>query len=89
MEDTRTTIKQVLGYVSNYNIRCLSFKANDIILHIYSDTAYLILPKIQSLIASLFRLLSKHSTDTSMNGVILIKCYTLCHVITLAAETEI
>ena len=55
-----------------------------------SDKAYSVLPNTRSRIAGYFPLADKpsksnHYTD---NGVILIECYTLIHVVTSAAEAE-
>ena len=57
---------------------------------VYSDAAYLVLPKARSRIAGYFRLANTPSSKYKYkdNGAILIECHTLRDVVTSAAEAE-
>ena len=84
-------IQLLFNYAATYPNTSLCLCAYDMILHIDSNAAYLVLPKAYSCIAGYFHLASTtlsmptHSND---NGAILIECKGLQHVVSSAAEAE-
>ena len=77
---------QLLDYVTTYPM--LSFKS-DMILYIYSDAAYLVLPKAHSHIAGYIFLSNKvlDGEDPPINEAVLVKCKKLDPVALLSAES--
>lgn len=86
-QQTKNNLHRLLDYANTYQHVALRFYASDMILHIDSDAAYLVLPQARSRIAGYFRLLTDppHHRD---NGAILIECRGLKHVVSSAAEAE-
>ena len=60
------------------------------ILHVDSDAAYLVLPRVRSRLAGHFFLSASPSIIRVVppNGPILTECKTICHVVSSAAEAE-
>ena len=58
-KQTQQDVHCLLDYANTYKNTCLWFYASDMILHIDSDAAYLILPNACSQIAGYFHLLDK------------------------------
>ena len=88
-ENTKKAVKHLLDYVYTYRQTYLQFNASDMILHVDSDAAYLVLPKARSRIAGFFRLRNKqNNTHKQENGAILVECKALRWVVTSAAEAE-
>ena len=60
------------------------------ILHIDSNATYLVLPKAKSRIAGYYYLSDhlKKMKYPKLNGVILVECKTLCHIVTLLAKAK-
>ena len=80
-----------MDYLHTYPNVYLRYYASDMILHIDSDAAYLVLPKARSRIAGFYQL-SDHPSKTknpTRNLPILIECKTLRHVVASAAEAEV
>ena len=69
----------------------ICYYTSNMILHIDSDTAYLVLPNTKSRIVGYFYLSSKLSmiTELILNTPVLVICKTLCYIISLAVEAEI
>ena len=82
----------VLDFCATHPNPTIRFKASDMILHIDTDAAYLVLPGAKSRIAGYYYLTNpppKTSTPTPIiNGVIHVECKTLKHVVASAAEAE-
>ena len=80
----------LLDYVSWNPNATIQFHANDMILHIDLDAAYLVLLRCRSRLAGHFFLGPDptKTTVTTSNGPLLIKCKTIRHVVSSAAEAE-
>ena len=91
-ESTNNKIKMLLDYLATYPNAKIRYHASDMVLHVDSDTAYLVLPKARSRIAGYFYL-SKECLNTItkspiINGSVLVECKVLKHVVSSAAEAE-
>ena len=82
--------KQLLDYVSTHSNATIRYHASNMILHIDSDAAYLVLPRARSRLAGHFYLSSdlKFTRIIPPNGPILTECKTIRHVVSSAAEAE-
>lgn len=90
-QKTKQVVQQLLDYANTYKNVFLQFYASNMQLHVDTNAAFLLLPKAQSRIAGYFSLLCiKNSTKNHYvdNGPLLIKCKSLCLVITSAVESE-
>lgn len=87
---TLAQIQRIQDYAATYPDVVLRFYASDMILHVDSDAAYLVLPKARSRIAGYFRLENeiRKNRHSPPNGAILIECKTIKHVVSSAAEAE-
>ena len=86
-ENTKVKLQQLMDYANTYPNAVLRFHASDMVLHIDSDAAYLVLPKARSRVAGYFRLLNQ-TPKSPDNGAILVECKGLQHVVSSAAEAE-
>ena len=89
---TTNTLKlchRLLDYSATYPNVTLRYHANDMVLQIHSDAAYLVAPKARSRIAGHFSLGSTTPSSPTPSGPILIECRTLRHVVASSAEAEI
>ena len=92
-ESTLTHAYKLLAYVATHPNAILRFHASDMVLHVDSDAAYLVLPEAKSRIAEHFYLsdhpnnLQPNQTPTP-NAPILTEYRTLRHVVASAAEAE-
>ena len=80
-----------MDYVHTYPKAYIRFYASDMILHVDSNTDYLVATKARSRIAGYFHLLD-HPTITKqpkLNGAILVECKTLRHMVSSSAESEV
>ena len=80
-----------MDYLYTHPDAYIRFYASDMVLHVDSDAAYLVLPKVKSRIAGYYYL-SAHLNITKnpkLNGAILVLCKTLRYVVPSAAETEV
>lgn len=84
---------QLLDYIATYPNATIRFYASDMVLHIDSDAAYLVLPNAKSRVAGYFYLSDKPPPPPAIpnpkpNGAILVECCSLKNTTTSAAETE-
>ena len=91
-EDTLKKCKRLLDYAATYPNAILRFHASDMILHVDTDAAYLVLPRARSRYAGFYYLsdkMSDYTKGTPMpNGAILVECRGLRNVVSSAAEAE-
>ena len=89
--NTLKIYKRLLDYDATYKNTFLRYHASNMILHVDSDTAYLVAPGTKSRIVRFFYF--KQAPDGSLlqnlNHPIHIKCKYLRHVVASAAETEV
>ena len=75
----------VLDFAATYPNGKICFYASDMILHIDSDAAYLVMPNAGSRIVGYFYLSTSHPTSpptpVPLNGAILVECSTLHNVV--------
>ena len=89
-ENTKKKYIRLMDYVATYPDAYIRYNASDMILHVDSDAAYLVLPNAKSRIAGFFQL-TDHPSDSNpppTNGPLLVECKTIKHVVTSAAEAE-
>ena len=89
-QTTRKNVDHLLNYVATHPNAVLRYHASDMVLHVDSDAAYLVLPQARSRIAGHYYL-SNDPTYTKTiqpNGPILTECRSLKHVVASAAEAE-
>ena len=81
---------QLLDYVSTHFNATIRYHASDMILHVDSDAAYLVLPRARSHLVGHFFLSDSPSLTRTVppNGPILTECKTIYHVVSSAAEAE-
>ena len=87
---TQQKCQHLLDYVSWHPDATLRYHACDMVLHVDSDAAYLVLPRARSRLAGHF-FLSSNPTLTRIvrpNAPILTECKTIQHVVSSAAEAE-
>ena len=79
-----------MDYVDTYPNAYIWFHASDMILMIDTYDAYLAMTKPQSHIAWYYYLVNKPNAtpNPEFNGVIIIECKTLKHVVASASETD-
>ena len=80
-----------MDYAVTYPNVYIRYHASDMVLHVDSNAAYLIVYKAKSQIAGYYHL-SDHpncTNQSSSNGAILVECKTLRHVVASAAEAEV
>ena len=90
-EQTKAKAQQLMDYLHTHPDAYIRYHANDMVLHVDSDAAYLVAPHARSRIAGYFYL-SEHPNITKhpkMNGAILVECKTLRHVVSSSAEAEV
>ena len=90
-ELTKQKCQRLMDYAATYPDIFIRYHASDMVLHVDSDAAYLVAPKARSRIAGYYYL-SHHPATTStpsLNGLVLVECKTLRHVVASAAEAEI
>ena len=88
---TTAAANTLLDFAATYPNGKIRFYASDMILHIDSDAAYLVMPNAKSRIAGYFYLSDKPTnppTDVPINGAILVECSRLRNVVGSAAEAE-
>ena len=89
-ELTKLDCQQILDYAATYDNVYVRFKASDMVLHVDSDAAYLVLPNAKSRVAGYFYLSDHPDKDISptLNGAILVECKGIKHVLSSSAEAE-
>eukprot|EP00957_Ditylum_brightwellii_P027457 2075572-Ditylum_brightwellii.AAC.1 len=78
--------------MATYPDAVVRFHASDMILHIHSDAAYMVLPGARSRAGGYFYLSTKpdkKTTSIPLNGAIHNKCSTIRNVMGSAAEAEV
>ena len=88
--NTRSKCHRLMDYLATYPNAYIRYHASDMILHIDSDAAYLVLPEAKSRIAGFYQLTNtaRPNTPSFTNGPLLVECKTLRHVVSSAAEAE-
>ena len=86
--DTEKKFAQLMYYLHNHPDAVVRFHASDMILYIESDSAYLVLPKARSRVASIFYLSNATSGRPPLNGAMQVICKTLHKVVSSAAKAE-
>ena len=92
-QPTQETMKkwnQLMEYTATYPNSYIRFHAIDMILILYTYAAYLVMPKVRSLIEGCYYLRNKSNSKPhlGLNGDIIIECKTLKHVVESASETD-
>ena len=91
-ENTNEKLKMLLDYMHTYPQAKIRYKASQMILHIDSDAAYLVLPGAKSRVAGYYYLSNlfnpRNVSNAIPNGAIHVECKALRHVVTSAAEAE-
>jgi len=92
-EQTMEACTMLLDYVATYPDAIIRYHASDMVLHVDSDVAYLVLPNARSCYAGHFFLgdtppLPPAKPSSKPNGTILTNCKTIRGIMASAAETE-
>ena len=87
---TKKKCQQLLDYANTYPNVFIRYHANDMVLHVDSDAAYLVAPKARSRIAGFYHLSNhpSHCQTPQRNGAIMVECKTLRQVVSSATEAE-
>ena len=89
---TKQECQQLMDYFWTYPNAYIRYHASDMLLHVDSDAAYLVLPKAKSRVGGYFQLANKHdyrNTSIPPNGAVHIESKTLRHVVASSAEAEV
>ena len=89
---TKQECQQLMDYFWTYPNAYIRYHASDMLLHVDSDAAYLVLPKAKSRVGGYFQLTNKHdyrTTNISPNGPVHIESKTLRHVVASSAEAGV
>ena len=84
-ENTRAKTQKLMDYAATYPDAYIRYYASDMILHVDSDAAYLVLPKARSRIAGYYYF---SKPNGQLNGPVHIECRTIEHVVASAVEAE-
>ena len=87
-ESTKNKCKKLLDYAATYPNAYIRYHASDMVLHVDTDAAYLVLPKARSRVAGYYQLLDYPTKQDSINGPLHIECKTIRNVVASAAEAE-
>jgi hypothetical protein len=90
---TNQAANTLMDFAATYPNAKVRFYASDMILHVDTDAAYLVLSKARSRIAGYFYLsshppLNGKASSVPLNGAILVECATIRNVVGSAAESE-
>ena len=85
--DTKAKTLNLLDYLATHPDHTLRYHASEMILHIDSDTAYLVEPKAKSRAGGYFYLSTKH--NPKLNRPIYCLCTLVKAVMSSAAESEL
>ena len=79
-----------MDHIAIYLNTYVRYHASDMLLTIYSDAAYLVVPKARSRVAGYFQMNNTPSNTKhpTINGAVLVQCKTLRHVVSSAAEAK-
>ena len=89
-EYTKEECQQLMDYAATYPNVYVQYHASDMVLHVDSNAAYLVLWQARSRIAGYFQL-NDHPQcveHLAVNGAILIECKALWYMVASAAECE-
>ena len=92
-KDTMAKAKWFLYYAATYPNAIIRYHASKMVLHIESDSAYLVMPEARSVYAGHFYLSDWPSDkpnlpSTNLNGPIITTCKTIRNVVSSSAEAE-
>jgi hypothetical protein len=92
-QKTLAACKMLLDYAATYPLAILRYHASDMVLHVDTDAAYLVLPNARSRYAGHYILSDtppplQTKPDPKPNGAIMTICKTIRGVMASAAETE-
>lgn len=93
-ELTEKKINHLLAFAKTHRNTSLRFHASDMVLHIDSDAAYLVMPNARSRFAGYYHLSANPTTPLTptynipINSPIHVECKTIRHVVSSAAEAE-
>ena len=87
-KQTEQKCHRLLDYAATYPDAFIRYHASDMVLHVDSDAAYLVMPKARSRIAGYYQLLNYPTKQGDLNGPLHIECKTLRNVVASAAEAE-
>ena len=87
-EKTWDGCDMLLDYVTTYPNPKIRFYASDVILHVYSDAAYLVQPNAWSRYAGYYYLGFPKSTNNTLNGAVLVIFRTIRYVAAEAATLQ-
>ena len=91
---TNAKVQMLMDYAHTYRNATIRYHASDMHLYVYSDAAYLVLPKVRSCGAGYFYL-SNHThpgiaiPTPPPNGPILTECFTIHNIMTSAAVMKV
>jgi hypothetical protein len=85
---TNKAANLLLDFAATYPNAKVRYHASDMILHVDTDAAYLVLPGAKSRVAGYYYLSSLPPTPAPLNGAILVDCSTIRNVVSSAAEAE-
>ena len=83
---------RLLYYIPSYPDTVIRFHVSDMILHVYTDAAYLLLPKTCSFISGHFYLIDNPPTNGTPNPKLNVPIFTIVqtlnHVVTSSSKSE-
>ena len=85
-KQTEQKCQRLLDYAASYQNVFLRYHASNMILHVDSDAAYLVMPQARSRIAGYYQLLDYPTKGGAINGPILIECKTIRNMVASVAE---
>jgi hypothetical protein len=88
-EKTQAATNQLLNYLATHPDVAIRYHASDMILHIHSDTSYLLVSNAGSRLGGLFFLGNKSPEQDTLNGSILNVASVINNVVASAAESEV
>ena len=90
-EAKKREAQHLLDYAAAHPLAIVLYYASDMVLQIDSDAAYLVLPGVKSWILGYYQLINTNEYvyfPNNVNGVILVECKKLRHVVASEAEAE-
>ena len=90
---TKAKLEYLMDYAATHPDTTVRFHASNMILHVDSDAAYLVLPKVRSQISSYYYLADKpplppENPNPIINGAVHVERKVVRNVIASATETE-
>ena len=87
-KQTEQKCQRLLDYATTYPDASIRYHASDMVLHVDSDAAYLVMPKARSRIAGYYQLLDYPTKQGDINGPLHIECKTFRNAVASTAEVE-